>query len=100
LPQVLAVQHRQPDSKTILAWQKVLEERERIFSPHYGLIGGKSLEVERRQALSKIYLEQAYALVGTRRIDALKLLARSFSEWPRAFWDFAWPGVLRRAVFL
>ena len=100
LPRVLAVQHRQPDSKTILAWQKVLEERERIFAPHYGLIGGKSLQEERRQALSKIYLEQAYALVGTRRIDALKLLARSFSEWPRAFWDLAWPGVLRRVVFL
>jgi glycosyltransferase involved in cell wall biosynthesis len=100
LPQLLAVQHRQPDSKTIIAWQKVLEERERIFSPHYGLIGCKSLEVERRQALSKIYLEQAYAVVGTRRLDAIRLLARSLSEWPQTCWDFAWPGVLRKAVFL
>ena len=98
LPEVLAVQHRQPESKTILAWQKVLQERERIFSTHYGLIGGASTDTEQRQALSKTYLQQAYAVVGTRRMDALRLLAKSWSEWPQAFWDFSWAGVVRRAV--
>ena len=98
-PGVLAVQHRQPESKTILAWQKVLQERERIFSPHYGLIGGGSIDSEKRQALSRIYLQQAYAVAGSRKLAAFRLLVRSWSEWPKAFWKFAWLGVLRKAVF-
>ncbi|MCX6970102.1 MAG: glycosyltransferase family 2 protein [Verrucomicrobia bacterium] len=62
--QVLAIQHRQPDSKTIRDWAKVLEERERIFSPFYGLIDGgrpAALEPERRKCLSRQYLILAWA---------------------------------------
>jgi glycosyltransferase involved in cell wall biosynthesis len=64
IPQVLAIQHRQPDSKTIRAWAKVLEERERIFSPFYNLIDGgrpASLEMERRNCLAGQYLTLAWA---------------------------------------
>jgi glycosyltransferase involved in cell wall biosynthesis len=102
LPEVLAVQHRQPESKTIVAWQKVLQERERIFSPHYGLIDGGDrprLLREMRQALSRIYLQQAYAVVGTRKTEALQLLLRSFAQWPKSLLDFSWVGILRRVVF-
>lgn len=64
IPQVLAIQHRQPDSKTIRNWAKVLEERERIFSPSYNLIDGgrpASLGMERRNCLAKQYLILAWA---------------------------------------
>jgi hypothetical protein len=102
LPDVLAVQHRQPESKTIVAWQKVLTERELIFSPHYGLIdGGDRLRLlrEKREALSRINLQQAYAVVGTRKIEALQLLLRSFAQWPKSLLNFSWVGLLRRLVF-
>ncbi|TSA31403.1 MAG: glycosyltransferase [Verrucomicrobiaceae bacterium] len=64
IPQVLAIQHRQPDSKTIRDWARALDERERIFSPFYDLIdGGRpgSLEPERRKCLAKQYLILAWA---------------------------------------
>jgi len=64
IPQVLAIQNRQPDSKTIRQWHKVLEERERIFSPFYGLIDGgrpDALRNERRRCLAKQYLIHAWA---------------------------------------
>jgi len=63
IPRVLAVQHRQPDSKTISQWHKVLEERECIFSPFYDLIDdGKpsGLKAERRRCLAKQYLIHAW----------------------------------------
>ena len=100
LPQVLAVQHRQPGSKTILAWQKVLEERERIFSPFYGLVdcgSRRELMKQKREALSKIYLDQAYAVAGTRPSQGLHLMLRSLVERPRQFFGFQWAGVLKRA---
>ena len=100
LPQVLAVQHRQPGSKTILAWQKVLEERERIFSPFYGLVdcgSRRELMKQKRDALSKIYLDQAYAVAGTRPSQGLQLMLRSLVERPRKFFGFQWAGVLKRA---
>lgn len=102
LPQVLAVQHRQPASKTILAWQKVLEERERIFSPFYGSVdcgSRRELMKQKRQALSKIYLDQAYAVVGSRKREALGLLWRAMGERPGMLLEGKWSGVLRRAFF-
>ncbi len=101
LPQVLAVQHRQPDSKTILAWQKVLEERERIFSPHYGLIDGgdrQRLIKEKGDSLSKIYLDQAYSVVSTKKHEAMGLLWRSFREQPRSVLEFRWIGIPARIL--
>ena len=99
LPQVLAVQHRQPDSKTILAWQKVLNERERIFSPFYSMLKESRSELtrEKRAALAKIYLDQAYAVVGPRPSQGFKLLLRSLAERPLGFFDFRWVGILKRA---
>jgi glycosyltransferase involved in cell wall biosynthesis len=101
LPQVLAVQHRQPDSKTILAWQKVLEERERIFSPHYGLIDGcdsARLEREKNKVLSRIYLDQAYAVVSTKKREALRLLWHSFRQKPQSVFEPHWLGIPARIL--
>jgi glycosyltransferase involved in cell wall biosynthesis len=101
LPRVLAVQHRQPDSKTVLAWQKVLEDRERIFSPHYGLIdGGDSarLQREKNKALSRIYLDQAYAVVSTKKREALRLLWNSFRQKPQSVLEPLWLGIPARIL--
>ena len=100
LPQVLAVQHRQPGSKTILDWQKVLEEREWIFSPFYGLVdcgSRRDLMRQKREALSKIYLDQAYAVTGARPSQGLQLMLRSLAERPMGFFGFQWAGVLKKA---
>jgi glycosyltransferase involved in cell wall biosynthesis len=100
LPQVLAVQHRQPSSKTILAWQKVLEERERIFAPFYELVdcgSRREMMKQKREALSKIYLDQAYAIAGARPPQGLQLMLRSLAERPMGFFGFQWAGVLKRA---
>lgn len=99
LPQVLAVQHRQPDSKTILAWQKVLDERERIFSPFFSMLKESRGELmrEKSAALAKIYLDQAYAVVGSRPSQGFKLLLCSLAERPLGFFDFRWAGILKRA---
>lgn len=100
LPQVLAVQHRQPGSKTILAWQKVLEERERIFSPFYRLVdcgSRRDLMKQKREALSKSYLDQAYAVAGARPSQGLQLMLRSLAERPMGFFGFQWAGVLKKA---
>ena len=64
VPEVLAIQHRQPESKTISQWHKVLEEREQIFSPFYHLIDEgrpEDLERERKCCLAKKYLLNAWA---------------------------------------
>jgi glycosyltransferase involved in cell wall biosynthesis len=102
LPEVLAVQHRQPESKTMVAWQKVLEERERIFSSFYGMVDAgdrAGLVREKRRAVSGIYLDQAYAVVGARRRESLGLLWRAMCERPGMVFEGKWAGVLRRAVF-
>ncbi len=99
LPEVLAVQHRQPESKTILAWQRVLEEREQIFSPHYGLIDGgdrPALMREKRRELARVYLEQAYAAGG--RGESLRLMLKSLGQRPMEFFGLRWAGILRRAL--
>ena len=96
IPRVLAVQHRQPDSKTIRSWATALVERERVFSPYYSLIdeGDRpALMREKHRELGRSYLLQAYALASTRRMDAVRLLARSFCEWPQGIMEMRWPGV-------
>lgn len=102
LPEVLAVQHRQPESKTILAWQKVLQERERIFSPHYGLIDGQNREElfkKRNKKLSEVYLNQAYALVNSRKLEAITLVFKAIRKNPMLLLQLGWLGVFRR-VFI
>lgn len=102
LPEVLAVQHRQPESKTVVAWRKVLEERERIFSPLYGMVDAgdcSGLMREKRRAVSGIYLDQAYSVAGSRKGEALGLLWSAVRERPGMLLGLSWAGILRRAVF-
>ena len=80
----------------------MLEERERIFSPLYGMVdaGARAgLMWEKRRAVSRIYLDQAYAVVGVRRREALGLLWRAMCERPGMFFEGNWAGVVRRALF-
>lgn len=101
IPRVLAVQHRQPDSKTIRSWATALVERERIFSHYYGLIDGGNLPAlmrEKRRELGRSYLLQAYALAPTRALDATRMLAMSFREWPQGIAEMRWPGVFKQML--
>lgn len=101
LPEILAVQHRQPDSKTVLDWQKVYIEREMIFQPFYGLIDNGdpgSLGREKSRAMAAKYLGEAFALSGLNRVEAMKLLAKSFKENPAGILCPSWLGVLRRCL--
>src|SRR3990167_956889 len=81
----LAIQHRQPESKTIKAWHRVLEEREQIFSSFYGLLDTKEsvLRKERSQALAEQYLLLAYAAVRNDRSAAWFYLKEAFLQSPR-----------------
>jgi glycosyltransferase involved in cell wall biosynthesis len=101
VPEVLAIQHRQPESKTMRAWHKVLEEREKIFSPHYGLVDGgdrASLMGEKCRELGRRYLLNASASAATDPRAALADLRRAFAENPRSLFDPAWLGVVRRCL--
>lgn len=86
LPEVLAIQHRQPESKTILAWDRVLRERERIFAPHYDLLTNYSrarLDRERRQCLARIHLQEAFIGAAEQPARALRKFGAAFSQSPR-----------------
>src|SRR3990167_2539334 len=81
----VAIQNRQPESKTIKAWHRVLEEREQIFSSFYGLLDTKEsvLRKERSQALAEQYLLLAYAAVRNDRSAAWFYLKEAFLQSPR-----------------
>lgn len=101
VPGILAVQHRQLDSKTIRSWSKVLEERERIFSPFYDLIDGgdrPGLMKEKSRHLAESYLQQAYALGADRPGEALSLIGRSFRARPQGIWEGRWVGLIREIL--
>jgi glycosyltransferase involved in cell wall biosynthesis len=101
VPDVLAIQHRQPDSKTVVAWNKVYVEREKIFSPFYGFIDGgnpRGLDQEKRRAMSDRYLGEAFAVCASDRGQALALLGKSIKEFPISLLNFGWCGVLRRCL--
>jgi glycosyltransferase involved in cell wall biosynthesis len=98
-PEVLAIQHRQPDSKTVRDWQRVYQERERIFSPFYGLVDGGNrsrLLAERRRVMAGRYLGEAFALASSSPREALSLLGKSFRENPASLLRPTWLGVVRR----
>lgn len=80
--QPLAIQHRQPDSKTIQAWYRVLEEREKIFSPYYALLGEDegALQKERSQTLAQHYLLQAYAAIKNNRTVAWFYVKKAWQQ--------------------
>jgi glycosyltransferase involved in cell wall biosynthesis len=100
--EVLAIQHRQPASKTMRAWHKVLEEREKIFSPHYSLIdeGNRAaLLREKRKELGRRYLLNASAGAASDPRAAWADVRRAFSANPISVFDPAWLGVARRCLF-
>ena len=87
VPEVLAIQHRQPESKTIMAWHRVMEERERIFSPYYHLLGQENLATlmrEKKQQLAGQYLQNAWATLpsdsASARLNYFRALREDFCE--------------------
>lgn len=85
VPEVLAIQHRQLDSKTMKAWDRVLEEREKIFSPYYDLLKEKKSDLERERStiLAQHYLLQAYAMIETNRLGAWNYFKKAWQQAPR-----------------
>lgn len=101
LPEVLAIQHRQLESKTIVAWDKVLAERERIFGKFYPLLTTYTpaqLEQERRQSLGRHYLRTAFLTASSAPGRAFKLLWRAVRENPREALHWNSLGVFTRML--
>lgn len=101
LPEVLAIQHRQPESKTILAWDRVLQERERIFSSHYDLLTNytpQSLKEERRRCLGQLYLKEAFLGAKDQPAKALKKLGQALIENPAETLHWKNLGILSRML--
>jgi hypothetical protein len=101
VPEVLAIQHRQPESKTVRDWQKVYREREKIFSPFYHLVDGGErprLLREKSRAMADRYLGEAFAAASSKPRVALALLLASWGESPLSALRLGWLGVLRRTV--
>lgn len=99
IPRVLAIQHRQPDSKTISQWHKVLEERERIFSSVYDLIDGgrpAELEAERRRGLAKQFLIHAWASPDPATVR--KYLAHAWKQSPAVVLSPSSLGLIRKIL--
>lgn len=87
VPEILAIQHRQPDSKTVRAWHKVYEERENVFSPFYDLIDGGdrcALLAEKRRGLAERYLLDAWAAMRSDRKTARANLMLAWTQCPSA----------------
>jgi glycosyltransferase involved in cell wall biosynthesis len=102
VPEVLAIQHRQPESKTIVAWNRVLDERETIFAPHYDLLGQQNIEElmrEKKKQLAEQYLLNAWAILRTDREEARLNCVRAFRECPQEVISFKNLGLLRK-IFL
>lgn len=97
VPEVLAIQHRQPESKTIVAWHRVLQERETIFAPYYHLLGRENLAVlmgEKKKQLAGQYLQNAWAVLPSDRAAARLNYARAFRESPLEALSFKNLGLL------
>lgn len=101
IPAVFAIQHRQPDSKTIKAWSRVLEEREKIFAPYYPLLKEKfsALQQERAKALAQHYLLQAYAVVETNQSLSWDYFKKAWKEAPQQTLKRSSWGLIRRLLF-
>lgn len=83
VPAVLAIQHRQPDSKTVRAWHKVYEEREKVFAPFYELIDNgdrRTFLAEKKRGLARRYIGDAYAAVVTDRKAATENIGRAWRQ--------------------
>ena len=102
IPGVLAIQHRQPDSKTVRAWHIALKEREKVFSPYYDLIdrgGRRQLMREKRQFLVRLYLMSAWSCLDSDPCLARSELLRAVCQSPSCLFSSSVAGLLRRLVF-
>ncbi|MEI6417189.1 MAG: glycosyltransferase family 2 protein [Verrucomicrobiota bacterium] len=101
IPEVLALQHRQLDSKTMKAWDRVLKEREKIFSPYYDLLKEKKsdLQQERTATLAQHYLLQSYSVVSSNRPEAWRYLKKAWQESPRHVLQWSSLGLLKSFCF-
>jgi len=101
IPEVLAIQHRQPESKTIMAWHRVLQERESIFAPYYELFGRKNLSGlmrQKKQQLAIQYLQIAWAVLPSDRQSARLNFFRAFGESPIEALSVKNLGLIRRLM--
>jgi len=96
LPQPLAIQHRQPESKTILDWEKVLAERERIFAPLDFLLNepGSTLTRERKNGLAELFWKCAFATLSDSPSASLSFAWKALRQRPEQIFRLA--GLLRR----
>jgi glycosyltransferase involved in cell wall biosynthesis len=101
VPEELAIQHRQPDSKTMKEWYRVLEEREKVFSPFYPLLeeNKSALDKERSQSLASHFLLQAYATVNKDRSVAWFYFQKAFLQSPSLVLRPSSLGLLRKLFF-
>lgn len=98
LPEILAVQHRQPNSKTIRNWTRVYEEREQIFAPFYGLVDGgnrAALIKEKKTVMAQCYLRNAFAALTADRASSRTNIFRAWRESPRAVLQLSNLGLLK-----
>lgn len=101
IPEELAIQHRQPDSKTMKAWHHVLTEREKIFSPFYSLLGEKKSDLHRQRAhsLAKHFLLQSYVAVKKERSVAWFYFQKALQQSPRMVLRPSSLGLIRQLFF-
>lgn len=101
VPEVLALQYRQPASKTIVQWNKVYVEREKIFSAFYDLIAEGDIPAllrEKRRAMADRYLSQAYAQASLHPQAAWADFRRALAESPVRVLHPRSLGLLRRLL--
>jgi len=101
VPEILAIQHRQPDSKTMRCWHKVYEERENIFAPFYPLVDGddrRALLRDKRRELARRYLTNAFVAAPLDLTAALQNLARAWGQAPAEVLKLRNLGLLRRIL--
>jgi len=100
VPEVLAIQHLQPASKTVTAWPGFYVERERVFSPYYGMIdqgNPRKLARERRITMAQNYLQLAWS-APARSKAVWENIIRALREDPTFIVKTALLGLLSRAI--
>jgi glycosyltransferase involved in cell wall biosynthesis len=102
LSELLAIQHRQPSSKTMRSWHSVLEEREKIFARYYPLLDQKksALARERSQSLASHFLQQAYSAIERDRVGAWFYLKKALYQSPQIVFRPASLGLIKQLICL
>jgi len=100
VPEIFAIQHLQPASKTITAWPCFYVEREKVFTPHYAIIDGGdagALARERRKMMAQNYLQLAWGAPARSKV-VWENIARALCEHPSFIVKPSLLGLLLRAV--